>query len=184
MRTVVAVAALLILTPLNLAAQAAAAGPRPGAWAGDFAFSAGTATAGAALLRFRSDRSSWLLGLNATHSTEEIEDDGEETGETTVAIATRLGLRSLRGSGPTRPTIGGGIVGGYSKTSSDRRAWDAGVYLEFGVTRFFGESFSLGALADLAVRRFDLRIDEPFSARGTETRIQFDAVRINATVYF
>ena len=164
---------LLLAISSTLNAQAPASGPRAGAWGAEASFGG---DAGGALLRFRNDRSAWLLGLNAQVAHEKEQD------RALVVVDARLGVRSLRSPGSsTRPIVGGGIVGGHSQSTGSQRFWDAGLYGELGIARFFGTSVSLSAISELELRRAEYRFG---SQRSTQTRINFDAVRVAAAVYF
>jgi len=173
MKMTTAISALLLGLSPNLNAQATASGPRAGAWGAEVSFGA---DAGGALLRFRNNRSAWLLGLSAQVA-DQTQDDA-----TLAVVGARLGVRSLRSPGsPTRPIVGGGLVGSISQFGSNQKSWDAGLYGELGIARFFGESFSVGATAELQVRRAERRF---LSQRSTETGVVFDLVRVAAAVYF
>ena len=173
MKMTTAISALLLGLSSDLNAQATVSGPRAGAWGAEVSFGGAT---GGALLRFRNDRSAWLLGL-AGQVAHEGRDDA-----TLAVVGARLGIRSLRSPGSaTRPIVGGGIVGSISQFGSNQKSWDAGLYGEFGIARFFGESFSVGATSELQARRTERRF---LSQRSIETGIVFDVVRVVAAVYF
>ena len=176
MRTIAVAALMLVASELD--AQAPSSVPRAGSWAAEASVSSSVTGAGGALLRFRNDRSAWLLGLNAQVSHR----DFGPINSTASAVSARLGLRSLRAPGsPTRPIVGGGIRGSFQR-SGGSSLWEAGLYGEFGVTRFFGQSFSLGAVSELQARRAETTSDDEPSQ--STTRVLFDAVRIVGTVYF
>lgn len=186
MRIPIIVAALLGSLSSATAAQEAA-GPRAGGWAAEVNFSGFVGTPSGSLLRFRSDRSAWVVGLTASVGQRDTENTGSDEDETTTSVGIRAGVRSLRSPGSaTRPTLGFGILGQHSVAGQDSRNWAAGAYTEFGVTRFFGSSFSLGAFADLELRYSETRIGGGLGPdpRLTELRLTLDAVRVAATVYF
>jgi len=181
---ITAISTLLLSLSTSLAAQSTAAGPRAGAWGAEVSFDASAPEFGGALLRFRNDRSAWLVGLNA--SVTRRGSDGAlfnpDLEGTFVGVGARLGFRSLRSPGSaTRPIVGGGILGTLTQFSSTSRQWDAGVYGELGITRFFGQSLSAGVTSDLQLRRTERTFS---NQRMIDTRIGFDAVRVAATVIF
>jgi hypothetical protein len=182
MRITVAVGVALLGMSTISRAQVAQAGPRPGAWGAEVTVSSGATGAGANLLRFRNDRTAWLLGFNAQASKQETTLFSGATYETGGwSVAPRVGIQSLRSPGSTlRPLVGGGILGSFQRRGGDN-IWSAGVYGEFGVTRFFGESFSLGAVSEVQLRRFEQEAGE---SKLVESRVAFDAVRLVAAIYF
>ena len=185
MRISTAVGALLFGASSVLGAQAASTGPRAGAWGAEVTFNSSAGELGGGILRFRSDQSAWILGLDASvDRTRQDNDEGffpDET-RTTVGVTARLGTRSLRAPGSViRPIVGGGIVGRMAQLSGLQRSWEAGIYGEFGVSRFFGESFSLGMTSDVQLRYAERRVR---SARETGMRLSFDAIKVGAMVVF
>jgi hypothetical protein len=180
MKSTALLGSLLIVVPTCVVAQVDSAGPRAGSWAAEVSFGGTVIGGGAAVLRFRNDRSAWLLGLNAQIARR---DQGDPFGDGTVGGAgARIGIRTLRSPGARlRPIVGGGILGSYTRVTVTQEAWDVGVYGELGVARFFGESFSLGGTSELQLRRLVRRFG---GQRGTETGLALEAVRVRATVYF
>ena len=173
MKIATLIGVMLVVLSSSLGAQADPAGPRAGAWAAEVNFTGGT---GAALLRFRNDRSAWLLGLDAQVAHESQQD------RNLVVVGARFGARSLRSPGsPTRPIIGGGILGSHTQATGSQRSWDAGLYGEVGIARFFGASFSVGATSELQLRRSERRL---FGQRSTQISAAFNVVRVAAAVYF
>jgi hypothetical protein len=187
MKMTTLVGMLLVATSTGLGAQAAASGPRAGAWAGEVNFDGGTPDIGGAILRFRNDRSAWLFGLAA--AVERNEPDNEpgdpfpDEDQTLIGINGRFGLRSYRSPGSSvRPIVGGGITARTNQITGIQRYWDAGVYGEFGIARFFGENFSISAGSDISLRRAQSR--NIIGDRSVETRLGLDGVRLSATVIF
>ena len=186
MRILGAVAGLLLATSAALEAQEAT-GPRAGAWAAEGSFTPTAPDVGGLLLRFRNDRSAWLFGLDVSASEREpvLSFEGGQVvmdDVRTVIVGARFGLRSLRSPGvPVRPLVGAGILGTISQITGRQHSWSAGAYGEVGISRFFGPSFSVGAISELQARRFEQRAGE---LRPTEFRIDFEIVRFTATVIF
>jgi hypothetical protein len=186
MQRIAALGILLVAIPLHLEAQEAAPGPRAGAWGAELSFDGDNAL-GAALLRFRNDRSAWTLGLQGDYR-KRGDDAFSETGvplileRTDVQVDARLGFRSFGSPGSAiRPTFGGGVLGAIAQASGQQKLWEVGLYGELGISRFFGPNFSLGVLSDLQVRRAARSIGDSDS---TDWRVGFDAVRVAATVVF
>ena len=182
MRILIIVVAILGSLP-SIAIAQEPSGTRAGAWAAEVSFSGPSTPTTGSILRFRSDRSAWLLGLTAAVGMLDTENPvGFEEDVTATRIGLRLGIRSLRSPGSaTRPTLGFGILGQHAVPTDNLRDWSAGAYTEFGVTRFFGSSFSLGALADLQLLYAERRFG---NTEVSEVRLTFDTVRLAATVYF
>jgi len=177
MKMFTAVAALTLAASPNLGAQATPQGPRAGAWGAEVSFDASSPDLAAAVLRFRNERSAWLLGF-ATAA--DYRDPPAEP-RTTTSVSARVGLRSFRSPGSAvRPTIGAGVLGGVLRASGGvHRAWSAGVYGELGMSRFFGESFALGMSSDVQIRLSDQQ-----GEGNSVVRFTFDAVRLVAMVVF
>ena|SRR5688500_9598374 len=174
--------ALLLAVPTTLIAQADSAGPRAGAWAAEVTFGGSASGAGGTLLRFRTDRSAWLLGLTAQVARRDRNEPFDDEDGTHGAVGARLGLRSYRSPGSAlRPVVGVGILGTLNAIGGNQEFWDAGIYGEMGAMRFFGPSVSLGATAEVQVRHAVQRFS---TQRITETGLAFDAVRVHAAVYF
>ena len=170
-----AVVLVLAVSP-TLEAQSTPYGLRGGAWGAEVSFDASNPDLNAAILRFRNDRSAWLLGFGTAV---EYRDPPAEP-RTTTSVGARAGLRSFRSPGSVvRPTIGAGVFGALNRASGGaHHVWAAGAYGELGVSRFFGESFALGMSSDVHLRHFAQRGGHSF------TRFTFDAVRLVATVVF
>ena len=187
MKMLTTVFALVLVASSNLGAQATPEGPRAGAWGAEVGFDVNNPGAGAALVRFLSDRSALLLGLGGSFSDREIMflgggGEGFTMDRRMVHVDARLGYRAFRSPGSAvRPIAGGGILGSMEQTTGLAHSWTAGAYGELGIMRFFGPSFSVGATAELQVRRTAYRADH---LDPVDFRIGFDAVRIAAMVVF
>jgi hypothetical protein len=186
MQRITALGMVLLAVPLHLNAQETPPGPRAGAWGAEVSFDGDNALGGA-LLRFRNDRFAWTVGLEGSYLKRGV-GAIDETGtpfiidQAHVEVGARLGFRSFGSpASAIRPTMGGGILGTIAQSSGQQNLWEAGVYGELGVSRFFGPSFGLGALADLQVRRTARSIRDSDS---TDWFVGFDAVRVAATVVF
>ena len=181
MKLIAVIASVCLAVPATLCAQDAANGPRAGAWGGEVGFDVDNAGLGGAVLRFRNDRSAWVLGLDGSVSREKRDSffEDEVTGGSAMG---RLGFRSFRSPGATvRTILGAGIIASTLHLGGIQRSWQAGVYGEFGVSRFFAPNFSVGLLSDLQLTHGERRGG---TATMTETRLGFDALRMTATVIF
>ncbi len=184
MKMFAAAGALLTVMSLPLGAQAGTSGPRAGAWGAEISFNAALGDLTGGVLRFRNDRSAWVLGLAATteHRKTDGPDEFFDRSEALIGVTTRLGMRSLgRPGSDVRPILGGGLLGRISQARNEQRLWEAGAYGEFGLARFFGQSFSLGLTGDVHVRYQEQRFDE---LKLTSIRGGFDSARVTATVIF
>jgi hypothetical protein len=172
-----AVIVLLLATSPNLGAQVTPEGPRAGAWGAEVGFDASSPDLAAAVLRFRNDRSAWLLGFGTRVEYR----DPPAAPRTMTSMNARLGLRSFRSPGSAvRPTVGAGLVGSVVRASGGvPYAWSAGVYGELGVSRFFGENFAVGMSSDVHLRHSDQQ-----GQSDSVLRFTFDVVRLVATVVF
>ncbi len=175
---------LLLGSASIVGAQTGGQGPRAGAWGAEISMSAST-DLGAALLRFRDDRSAWLFGLDATVDHQDFGDDEDlfpNENRTSISIGGRAGLRLIRSPGSAvRPIVGAGVLARTTQVSHVQRSWDAGVYGEIGLSRFFAESFSVGMTSDLQLRYSQSR---SITTRSTGVRLSLDAVRVGATIVF
>lgn len=178
MKMFMAVGALMLAASSNLGAQATPEGTRAGAWGAEVSFD-GSSDLGAAVLRFRNDRSAWLLGLRALV---DYRDPPAEP-RTTTSVSGRVGLRSFRAPGSAvRPTIGAGLSAALLRASGGaQRVWQAGAYGELGISRFFGQSFAVGMSSDIHARYLETT---SFSGESSTIRVDFDAVRLTATIIF
>ena len=176
MRMSGAVALLVLAMSPTLRAQAAAEGLRAGAWAAEMSFDASSPGFDAAILRFRNDRSAWLLGLRVNV---EYRDPPAEP-RTASTVGLRVGVRSFKSpESAVRPTLGAGLSGTLIHASSGSRAGEAGAYGELGLSRFFGESFAVGMSSDVF-----LRYAKPSNQGPSVVRFGLDAVRLVAMIVF
>lgn len=178
MRIFTAAGILVLAASSTLGAQATPEGPRAGAWGTEVSFD-GASGLGAAILRFRNDRTAWLLGFGALVDYR----DPPLTPRTTTSVSGRLGMRSFRVPGSVvRPTIGAGVSAAFLRTSGgDQKNWQAGAYGELGISRFFGQSFAAGMTSDIHARY----METTSPSGGTSTiRVDIDAVRLIATIVF
>ena len=152
MRTRLAAALVLVLTPTLAVAQAASdSTPRPGSWGAEvFIRDGGT---GASLLRFQSSSRALVLGAEFDFQNVDTEAGTVSVGGdgTRSNLALRLGVRSYRQSSTERlrPVIGFGARGAYGNGPSDFTDWSAGVYGELGAVYFLTPHVSLGGTGEM-----------------------------------
>ena len=156
--------------------------------AGTWGVEAGTFSQ-ASLLRFRSERTAWVLGAFASfrHETEETQEPliaPTSTTEDRVAVSLRLGLRRYRDSGERiRPfTTLSAVVGYDSYTFGD--GIQAGGAGELGAAYFFSPHVSLGGSGELTAMYHRFSRDGAFPSDRRGFSLNFSGVRLLGAVYF
>lgn len=190
MRFHIALPAIALATTLattTAAAQAAdsTSGPRRGTWGAEVSL-----VNSGALLRFRSARTAWVLGVSGSARRTEIDADLSPFASDAVSDGfsyLTLGLRRYGGTGAFRPLAGAGVIASYSfqAAGADSRNIGAGAYAEYGAAWFFNPHVSLGALGSVDAGWNRQRIKGDGSVQ-TYTTISATAraVRVVGSVYF
>jgi hypothetical protein len=187
---VLATTAFLLL-PWCLPAQEAVGGgpgPRAGVWAAELGAGQGLS---ATLLRFRSPRTAWLLGLDGFFAQSRQEATDPFTGTSTetvtqVSLVASLGVRRYR---PTqtalRPFTSIGLLGAITRFDG-ARGWDAGAFGELGASYFFSQHLSLGAAGQLQLSYGERRgpVAPGFAQETRTIMLGVSAVQLLAAVYF
>jgi hypothetical protein len=176
---------------------------RAGQWATQFGFDGSFVSAGA--LRFRSQRSAWVVDVfaRAEHYTYEngpaaVNDDEAEA--TDLGAVLQLGLRRYRPVATrTNAFAGAGLYGStfVNRTPFDgasvlytQREGAAGVYGELGATWMVARNLGLSGATQLVATYNWARVEQPAGFGGTVTLdakgygVQLARTRLMVTVYF
>ena len=175
---------LLVAILKPAAALAQEAGPPAGAWGAEAA-----TTSSASLLRFRTPRSAWLIGVSGGFTMIESQSVNSVTGveeeETSEDFFTdlRLGFRDYSdGTGKLRrfSTLSGII--GYNRNALGK-GWRYGAGGELGAAYFFNPHVSLGASGEV-VGTYSALAGSDAGDEHTIITIQFSGFRLLGAVYF
>jgi hypothetical protein len=176
-------AAVIVLALIADTANAQTEGPKAGTWGAE----ASTGPS-ASLLKFRTDKSAWVFGINALYQqeNEETTTPGVTLDQDITLVQARLGIRRYGlARDRMRPfsTLSGII--GYQDLSFEQ-GWEVGAAAEVGASWFFSPHVSLGAAGDVSLTYGKAERDFGVSPtmKVTTIRAQFSGFRLLGAVYF